>query len=287
MSSSSGGTRAAGGPLDGEVVDPDPGGGVGSPVAGVEAPFVAGAPVVGTLGGALVEPELPDPEASGTVEDADLFNSQGADTRLDPEVFPLELDEPDEPSVGELAPGAELLPPDVVTPVEAPGTGWLVPVVGVCVVEPVGTDGGVLVELGVAVSGPISSATSRNLSCAVAWSDRSSSGSGLPGISTTMMFPPCVLTSDSAMPAPLTRAEMMSAASLSLSFATVAPFDPAACKTIRWPPWRSRPSFGFQFPMAAAPTYIAAMTSAKMSSVRPGWEVRVATSDSSSVGLAV
>ena len=235
MSSSSGGTRAAGGPPDGEVVAPDPDVLVGGAALVWGAPLVEGA-VGAPDGGAVVLPE-PEPAARGTVEGVDLFSSQGAETRLDPEDF-LGVVVVGAPWLDECDPeDAVPAPDDVAPPVAVPGAGRLVPVPGVCVVLGAGEPdvaGGV--EVGVAVTGPISWATIRNRSCAVACSDLSSCGSGLPGISTTMMLPPWVLTSDSAMPAPLTLALMMSAASFSLSLATVAPPLPAACRTIRCPP---------------------------------------------------
>ena len=65
-----------------------------------------------------------------------------------------------------------------------------------------------------------------------------------PGISTTMYLLPCVVTSASVTPEPLTRWSMMAAASLRLSFVGL----PDAIIVIRVPPLRSRPRAGFQVP---------------------------------------
>ena len=68
-----------------------------------------------------------------------------------------------------------------------------------------------------------------------------------PGISTTMYLLPCVVTSASATPDPLTRWSMMPAASLRLLEVGL----PFAVRVIRVPPLRSRPSSGFQLPPRA------------------------------------
>ncbi len=141
-------------------------------------------------------------------------------------------------------------------------------VVGVTVVGATGT----------AVAGPISWATSRNRSCAVSPILDARFSSGLPGISTMMMSFPCVLTSASATPAPLTRLLMMLTAWSRFSLLTSPPADGFACKVMRWPPARSRPRRGFQLPSDAAPASITTMTNPKIASVRTGFDDLTATS---------
>ena len=68
-----------------------------------------------------------------------------------------------------------------------------------------------------------------------------------PGTWTTISLLPCVVTSASETPEPLTRASMMSAAWLRLSLLTL----PSAISVIWVPPSRSSPSAGFQVPTRA------------------------------------
>ena len=69
----------------------------------------------------------------------------------------------------------------------------------------------------------------------------------LPGTWTTISLLPCVVTSASETPEPLTRSLMMLAAWLRLSLLTF----PEAVSVICVPPSRSRPSAGFQVPIRA------------------------------------
>ena len=68
-----------------------------------------------------------------------------------------------------------------------------------------------------------------------------------PGISTTMNRLPCTVTSASATPEPLTRWSMILRASLSDSALGL----PLGVSRMLVPPWRSRPSSGFQVPARA------------------------------------
>ncbi len=109
------------------------------------------------------------------------------------------------------------------------------------------------------------------------------SGSALPGISTTMMSLPWVLTDASETPSPLTREVMICTAWFSLALVTP-PLSAVACRVIRVPPRRSSPRRGFQFPSAAAAPNRIQMTAMKMSMVRTGRGLLVATQPTSLSG---
>src|SRR5689334_4413515 len=125
-------------------------------------------------------------------------------------------------------------------------------------------------------------ATSRKRSCAVCLTVSTRFLGFLPGTSTTMFRPPCVETSASVTPVPLTRWSMIPRASSRLAGEGFWPFWVAASSVIRCPPCRSRPSLGFHWPLSATPPYRAATTRPKMISRRPGRAVLLATATRSS-----
>src|SRR5688572_25310594 len=103
-----------------------------------------------------------------------------------------------------------------------------------------------------------------------------------------MYFPDCAVTSASTTPFALTRWSMIRRASSKASSVGL----PSAVRVIRRPPWRSRPSAGFQTPLRATRPYMTATPRKKMISVRPGRWRRGATSallvvDTAAVGRVV
>jgi hypothetical protein len=84
-----------------------------------------------------------------------------------------------------------------------------------------------------------------------------------PGIDTTMLLLPCLTTSASATPLPLTRARMISSAWFNADELTDPPSCDRAVKVTLVPPRRSKPSRGVAGPWSPSkriPPYMAAIT---------------------------
>ena len=109
-------------------------------------------------------------------------------------------------------------------------------------------------------------ATSRNRSCACRSTVSTRSRRLLPGISTTTNSLPCVVTSASATPEPLTRWSMIPAASARFSSLG----EPSETSVIRVPPCRSSPRVGVHEPAMATSAKMIPSPTKNPTSLRPG-----------------